>query len=320
MSPFLRDIEGSEATIGDALIMFRQYIESIDFDVADPQGRLEFSDLTQIVPNQQVAPVRFQIVDDRIEVQRRRPRQLPEDIENIKAALEHIKSVGENLINNLEQSNCDRRLLDNVIELHSQISSEDNIVKIGLTNIACTIMCSQFQGELPDAINGMFGSYSTSISMYVAQFPEWEQFSQKAALVDLDDDDIADIDNAAGEIVAVLEQNPGLSSPEVPKTIKFVRELLATPGSSSRRAAFAMMRTIENLVASILRYSVAVIERTAEKTVDQVSTVAAATIVALLSVALVGATGIGAAAVNAGTPWVRQAAEVVQKQIERLNE
>jgi len=181
-------------------------------------------------------------------------------------------------------------------------------------------MCSQFQGELPDAINGMFGSYSTSISMYVAQFPEWEQFSQKAALVDLDDDDIADIDNAAGEIVAVLEQNPGLSSPEVPKTIKFVRELLATPGSSSRRAAFAMMRTIENLVASILRYSVAVIERTAEKTVDQVSTVAAATIVALLSVALVGATGIGAAAVNAGTPWVRQAAEVVQKQIERLNE
>src|SRR3546814_3666204 len=89
----------------------------------------------------------------------------------------------------------------------------------------------------------MFNAYSASVSLYVAQFPEWDQFTQKAAAIDLDEDDIAEVDIAAGEIISALTQNPSLADPEVPKTIAFVRQFLSFPGGASKRAAFAMIRT-----------------------------------------------------------------------------
>src|SRR3546814_9668843 len=100
--------------------------------------------------------------------------------------------------------------------------------------MACCVMSAQFRDELPDAIAAMFNAYSASVSLYVAQFPEWDQFTQKAAAIDLDEDDIAEVDIAAGEIISALTQNPSLADPEVPKTIAFVRQFLSFPGGASK--------------------------------------------------------------------------------------
>lgn len=78
-----------------------------------------------------------------------------------------------------------------------------------------------------------------------------------------------------------------------------------------------MIRTIENLVSSILRHSVNFFGKTAEKTVEAGATAVSKIIVGMLGIALMSALGIGPAAVRAGAPWVKQAAEIVQKQIEK---
>lgn len=317
LSPFLQTIVANELTVADALLWFQTTIDNSSIDDLG-QTSLNFEDLVRIVPSQQVAPARFAVAHNRIILADRAPVKNQEDRENISAALEHIKSSGSDLISNLENSNCDRRLLESVRELHTQISNDDNIVKVGLTNLACSVMSGQFKDELPDALNAMFNSYTSSISMYVAQFPEWEQFTQRAAAIELDDADITEIYLAAGEVIQTLEEQPNLADPEVPKTIRLVREFMARPGSSAKRAAFAMMRTLENLVASIVNFSLSIVKKTAEKTADQISTTASVVIVGLLSIALVGATGIGEAATHAGAPWVAQAAELVQQQISKL--
>lgn len=320
-SPFLFSLLNEKSvTIADALVTFRAYLEESRIEFAPVQGTLTFDDLDRIVPRQQVAPVQFDVVDDRIVIANRAPRTLDADRANIESALEHIKGSGDQLINNLENSNCDRRLLESVKELQSQLFSEGNIIKIGLTNMACGVMGAEFQSELPDAIVAMFNSYSASVSLYVAQFPEWDQFTQKAAAIDLDEDDIAEVDIAAGEVISALADNPELADEEVPKTIAFVRQFLSFPGASSKRAAFAMIRTIENLVSSILRHSVNFFSKTTEKTVEGGSTLASKVIIGLLGIALMGASGIGPAAVRAGAPWVKQAAEIVLKQIEKATE
>src|SRR3546814_11921768 len=95
-------------------------------------------------------------------------------------------------MSNLDNSNLDRSVIDSVKELQDQLTSDGNIVKIGLTNMACCVMSAQFRDELPDAIAAMFNAYSASVSLYVYQFPEWDQFTQKAAAIDLDEDDIAE--------------------------------------------------------------------------------------------------------------------------------
>jgi hypothetical protein len=62
------------------------------------------------------------------------------------------------------------------------------------------------------------------------------------------------------------------------------------------------------------------LSNTAEKLVDAGSTATSKVIIGLLGIALVSASGIGPAAVRAGVPWVKQAAEIVLKQIERTAE
>ncbi|MFI0845775.1 hypothetical protein [Mesorhizobium sp. IMUNJ 23232] len=321
-SPFvLLFVQKEERPIlADALIIFRSYLEELNTKLAPTQGSLSFVDLDRIVPRQQVAPVHFGIVDGRIVVADRSPIAAEADKANIKSALEHIRGSGDHLIRNLETSNCDRRLLESVRELQSQLTADANIVKIGLTNMACGVMCAQFQRELPDALNGMLNAYNASISLYVAQFKEWDQFTQKAAAIDLDEDDVAEVDMAAADLIATLNKNPDLADPEVPKTISFIRQFLSFPGNSSKRAAFAMIRTIENLVSSIIRHSLNFFGQTAEKLVDAGSTAVSKMIIGLLGIALMSASGIGPAAVRAGAPWVKQAADIVQKQIEKASE
>jgi len=307
-------------SIYNAIRIFADYLQSDNVTRPITQQALSLKDLNRIVPKQQVAPVQFDIVNDKIVISKSAPKKLEADRENITSAFEHIVGSGKELIESLKHSNCDRRLLESVQQLQSQLVDDGNIVKIGLTNMACGVMCTQFSSELPDAIAGMFNAFSTSISLYVAQFPEWEQFTLKAALIDLNEDDVYNVDTATGDLLDELSKNPSLVDPEVPQTIAFVRQFLNFPGASSKRAAFAMIRTIENLVSSIIRHSISFLNQTAEKTISSASSTASRIIVGLLGLALVSATGIGPTAVRAGAPWVKQAAEVVQKQIEKAGE
>lgn len=308
----------SRMVIGEALVIFLDYITSKDLDLATVQGEISFSQLGRIVPQQQIAPAKFEIREQKIFVVKEGSDLPSEDEQNVASALDFLTNAGEKLIENLESSNCDRRLLDSARELHKQIVDHDNVVKIGLCNLAFGEMGREFHCELPDAVNGMISSYCSAASLYVGQFPEWEQFTQNAALVELDADEITEVQETASRIVDVLQGNSDLADPAVPQTIALISELMSDPGKSSKRAVFAMIRTVENLVSSILHFGIKFSSKTAEKTIELGSGVSAKVFVGLLSVALVGASGIGGAAMTAGSPWVRQAAEIVQKQISSL--
>ncbi len=305
-------------TIRDALGVFIGFLRDLKFEPSEMPSALSVENLNRIVPNQQVAPVQFDVINNRIVIFKSSPKINKPDRKNILESVEFIKNRGESLLQNLERSNCDRRLLDTVRDLQSEIDKNNSIVKIGLSNLACSAMGAQFEAEIPSAILAMFNSYTSSVSMYVAQFPEWDQFIQKAASIELDEDDVTDVSAAAAEVIDTLEKNPDLAEPEVPKTISFIRELLDTPGVSVKRATFAMIRTIENLVSSILKHSASFLTKTTEKSIEIGSTLSSHIIISLLSVAVIGASGIGLAAVRAGSPWVKQAAEIVEMQIKDI--
>jgi hypothetical protein len=297
-------------------VLFREHIDQLRIEPEVRQTKLTFNDLKEIIPQQKVAPVQFEVLNARIVIANRTPATLKQDRSNIAAALEHIRSNGDRLIENLRNSNCDRRLLDAVRDLQSQLLENGSVVKIGMANLSCGTMFAQFQAELPNAIAAMFGSYCGSVSMYVAQFPEWEQFTQKAAAIDLDESDISEVNAAAEHLVSALIDRPDLADPDVPKTIEFVRQFLSLPGPSSKRAIFAVIRTIENLVSSILNFTYELTKKTAEKAVERGSTAASHILAGMLGLALIGALGIASTATRAGAPWVKEAIEIVQRQIE----
>lgn len=277
--------------------------------------------IRKVVPSDQnIAPLKFDIADEKIIISPQSPLLLDEDCQSANSAKDSLLANGSEIIGELEKSNCDRRLLENIKDLQQKLQAESDIIKLGLANIGTGIMCGVFSEELPNAVCSMIEAHNVGISMYVGQFVEWRAFSEKAALSEITNEDTATISSAAEKLIGELEKNPTLTDPEVPRSLRALNSLLADPKKASRRAAFAVLRSIENLVIKIFNYGADMIEKTAEKIVNKGSTAAARFIViSMITVALAGAVALTPIAAHIpNSKWISKAIEVVQKQIDKL--
>jgi hypothetical protein len=96
--------------------------------------------------------------------------------------------------------------------------------------------------------------------------------------------------------------------------------LLANPSGASKRAAYAVLRTVENLVSRIFAYGLDYFDQTAKKTVSSLSSVTAKMIVSgLLALAATGAIGLAPLSTRIqDLGWLRAAAEIIKRQIDPL--
>lgn len=282
------------------------------------QPSLALGRLKEIVPEQKIAPAKFDIQNGKIILVDQPAVVDPEDDQNVRKARDALVSRGEKILAELSRTNCDRRLVDSLQELQEGLRSEKNIIELGLLNVGCSAVCETAKNELPDAVRGMLEGHTTSIAMFVAQFPEWQRFSEKAAAVALDQSDVATIAQTALNVARKLDQRQDISDPEVPKTIRFLAALIRDPSSASKRAAFAVLRTLENLVSKILQYSMSLIDQTATKTVEGLSNLASkAIVVTLMTLAISSVTDLGAVTTKiSDSSWMKTAVEIVKKQVE----
>ena len=311
----LEDISVYEAIIS-SIITYETNIE--------PQLQLNLNggikQLKEILPDQRIAPAQFDIENNKLRVRHQKPTPDPADENNIASARHELIERGKNIIDQLSKSNCDKRLIESLTDLQNCLEANQDVVRLGLVNIGCEAVSSMFECELPDAIRGLIKGQNIGVGMLVAQYPEWQQFSEKAASTAIDENDIKSISNAAKAIVEVIHQNPQLAEPEVPRTISALQSLIEDPQRATKRAAFALLRTIENLIARTFRFGLEFFEKTAQKTVDDLSSATSKVVVgSLMAIALAGAVGLTPLASKvADTAWVKTAADLVKAQIEAL--
>jgi hypothetical protein len=137
------------------------------------------SELRHIIPQEQnVAPVRFRIENNRVVLAPRPAVADFEDVPNVRSAKKELASQAERIIQELRRSNCDKRLLESVEYLKDGLESDTDIIRLGLSNIACDAMRQQFETELPNAVSAMLLAQTTGAGLYVAQFPEWHRFTE----------------------------------------------------------------------------------------------------------------------------------------------
>ena len=139
----------------------------------------EFNRLQRLLPPQKIAPVQFEIAHGRLSLLKTLEIAPSEHRESVDAARNELLAGGERILKELENSNCDRRLVETVQYLQTQITEESNVVRIGLSNIRCQLMCSAFGEELPPAVASMLQAHTLSVEMFVAQFPDWSRFVEK---------------------------------------------------------------------------------------------------------------------------------------------
>jgi len=314
-TPELKDFD--LVLIDAAQIILRRMDEIIRGSV-DQEESPGTAALRRVVPDQKLAPAMFNIVAGKIVVVKQPPQAQPDDALNVQRARDMLIDRGRDIIEALERSNSDRRIIESMRELQTELEAQDNIIELGLINIAVASVCKGAAAELPDALLGSIEGQTAGIGMYVAQFPEWQRFSENAASVELDVSDVERIGEAAQAVIDKLALEPGIADDEVPKTLTALRALIANPKLATKRSAFAVLRTVENLVAKIYQYGAEFLDKTITKTIDGVSSATSKLITAsLFTVALVATAHLGGVTGKvAETAWMKTAAEIVRKQLE----
>ena len=156
--------------------------------------------------------------------------------------------------------------------------------------------------------------------MYVAQFPQWQEFSENAAKLEIDEDVSKIIIDATEDTLSKIQSAPELADPEVPNSLLFMLEAVKDPQKSSKRAVFALLRTLENLISTAMRFAASIVEKTLEKTADHASeALSKAFAASLFLLVITGATRLAPAASNVQEiSWMRPAVEIVQKELSKL--
>jgi hypothetical protein len=303
----------------DAVSLLLERIDAADSVTATPENSA--ASLRRVLPQQKLSPVMFDIIGGKLVTAPQPGLHELQDANNIQEARDALLSRGEAIIEALKQSNCDRRVIDSLREIHEAISTGDNIISLGLLNVGLSQVCKSAAAELPDALAGAIDGHSMGISLYVAQFPAWQRFAENAAAVELSADDVAQISATARSIAQQLESEPALADASVPKTIRALAALVSSPSQTTKRAAFALLRTVENLVARIYTYGADLLDQTAKKAISGLSTVASAAVIgSLMAIALNATASLGPVTGRVGeAAWMRTAAAIVERQIEALS-
>lgn len=315
---------GPAASVGGAAKFLCQSLEALNlknsevFSEVDPE--IDVEEIKRILPPQKIAPVQFDIENGRIVLLRRGNEIEKEDENGIKLGKEALAQQGIILIDMLKQSNCDRRIVENIERLNRQILEGENIVMIGLSNLTCETIRSNSESELSDVVNSMFHAHTRGIDMYLSQYPEWNKFLENVSSSHLGADDIKSIKKSAEFVIEKLEKDKNISDPEVPETLKYISEMLSRPGVSSKRAAFAVMRSIENFVSRAYLMGIDLMEQTTKKSIESCSSaISKAVAVSILTIALGAAAQISPASLKIDEmAWLKSASEIVRKQIEKL--
>jgi hypothetical protein len=289
---------------------------------AGPQlaAQTDLAQLRRILPGQKIAPMRFEFEESKLVLARRRTRHDPRDRDNIRTARSELLVRGKEIIGELTASNCDRRLLESVRYLLTQIEDDGNIIRVGMSNMTVEAMVRQFQEELPEAVIGMLNSHTANVSMYIAQFADWNRFAENAALAEIEPEAFDSIRRATDTLIDQLQSKPDIVDREIPLTFRHLQALIREPGRAAKRAVFAILRSIENMVSKVFSLIGELVDKTAHQVIDGLSkTVSRVVIIALLTVALESAGAISPIASRiTEMSWLKNALEIVERHIEGL--
>jgi hypothetical protein len=281
---------------------------------------IDIARLKSILPTQKIAPLQFEIVQDQLKILSRSSKSEEVATSLVLAAKVDILERGDQIVLELSRSNCDRRLLDAISKTQAQILSEENIVRIAISGMYCGNLAKEFQAELSGAIDVMLSTYSITIGMYAAQFPEWRTFLENSASAQIDESDLSGIQSTMLSLADNLESNSNHVDQEVPRTLREISQFIQHPRQSAKRMAFAAVRTAENLLISIWKHSADFLMKALDKTKETGSSIASKAVVySLITIALGAAAGISP--LTSKIPemgWMRNAIELVERQRTRL--
>jgi len=264
---------------------------------SNPQPRQRDARLeavSRLIPEQELAPARFEIKDGRIVIRREINHTEPADQANADLAREELLRAGGDLLTQLESTNSDPVISKHVRYLHRLLADRASVIRIGIANLGLEEIVRTNEDELRGSLAASLRAFARGINLFASQFPDWERFVSNSIRDQLETEDARHATTVARQLAGELERNPELADPEVPHTLKFFAELRASPARAAKRLTFALVRMLENLIKVTAKFASDVLSGA----LDEAKTLLRKPLgrgiaVALLGLALHGAVGLG---------------------------
>lgn len=240
-----------EAIVGDV----EAYIEDYRASLPPPPtpAQLAVEQVERIVPDQKIGPVRFEISGGILRISHQPAITGRGDEKNADAARrELVESAGE-LIGLLANGNQDPRLIELTSDIKERLEAKQDIIQLGIASITFQLACDSVREEMAAIIHAKLQGLALGIGMYVAQFSEWVRFAENAAIAEFNPGDVTKLFQAGSKLVEELRGATSSVDPEVPKTLAFLLEAIRDPKRAMKRTVFAAVRTMENLVAVVMK-------------------------------------------------------------------
>ncbi|ULJ70626.1 hypothetical protein [Rhizobium gallicum] len=269
--------------------------------------------LAHIVPAQKISPVRFTVLNGLLAIAHTPAEPVAEDRNGTLSARSSLIERGKEILEELRASNCDRRFLSELTALQGNLESSYDIVQLGIINLGCDDQRKAFEAELSTAIATKLRSHLTSISMYVAQFPEWQKFVENAAAVELNEEDVRRSQSIVHQLASDFEGRPDAIDPEVPRTLRMISDAISDPAQAGKRLSFALIRTVENLCISLIE----TVSKFSQETVIKSSKMGSFALATTFSAFILKYTG-ALTALSDGVPgmgWLKSALEIMMKSV-----
>jgi hypothetical protein len=225
----------------------------------------------------------------------------------------------DKIIAELRQSNVDRRSLAIVEDMHEHLAQKSNVVRIGITNIALEGVMEDITEMAAPAISARIKAFHFGVRIFVSQFDEWHTFLDQSADADVTPEAVRDAKSVARSLADEFRARPQLVSPEVPLSIELILEAYKSPRTSAKRLTFALVRSIENIVSSILSSALEIKNKALEGVgIGTKRGVAIAMGTGLVALAVGAAHSIAPTATRVlDTNWMQSAVKVIEKELSK---
>lgn len=222
-------------------------------DDIDALGGLGFRvDDGEYVPDQELAPATFSFEGTRIRVSHKPISSDPGDEAVLEKARARLTVAMSRLIQTLKGTNCDPRLLGEFEVFQDDIDQGVDVIALGMQYRSIEMTVSALGEEVSDFVGAKIHGFGHEVAAFLAQSPDWRTFVEKADATSLPAEAEPVARKTLDVVIDQLDQSFELADPEVPATLKFMREMLKHPKRAGLRVVYGAIRSVENLAKAIL--------------------------------------------------------------------
>jgi hypothetical protein len=234
-------------------------------NVPGARSDLELPD-PSVVPKQSSAPVVATVQGGKLILDPGEPHARI-DPASVRSACDYLLLELADVVRALENSNCDKRMLQAFRRAASllQDASAANIVALGMHLHRLDALTVSMIDELATPTHLQINSLLLNTRKFVHQFAEWHEFVQNA----LRDERVTpEVMNQISNATEKLEADVAVVDPRIPEAIRTSLEMSDKPDEAGQHGRYGAVRSLQNVLIASLRFAFQKAKEFTRKTTD----------------------------------------------------